>query len=260
MSRYFFVLALLVPCSAFARPEVRTVGRGMAPAPRRLPAPRQAPGAASLPAGAARQPPAGSGPVIRTTEIQFHPVNESIIEPQTYLYYIQTQFSRPSEGVLVPFNEETEKIAARRFQAALGHQLPRQPPDRARRAVPQRRHRQARHLPHGRAAAGEDRRLHRVDKVDRTKIDEKMKERGISLRLDSFLDQAVVRRVEGIVKSLWPRRATSLPRSSRRSRRCPAGPSWSRSCSTSRKAPRSRSATSTSSATTRSATARSGAR
>jgi outer membrane protein insertion porin family len=37
--------------------------------------------------------------------------------------------------------------------------------------------------------------------VERTKIDEKMKELGISLRLDSFLDEAVVRRVQGLVKS-----------------------------------------------------------
>ena len=36
-------------------------------------------------------------------------------------------------------------------------------------------------------------------KVERTKIDEKMKELGISLRLDSFLDQGAVRRVKGIV-------------------------------------------------------------
>ena len=34
-------------------------------------------------------------------------------------------------------------------------------------------------------------------KVERTKIDEKMKELGIALRLDSFLDQAVVKRVAG---------------------------------------------------------------
>ena len=38
-------------------------------------------------------------------------------------------------------------------------------------------------------------------KVERTKIDEKMKELGVSLRLDSFLDEAVVRRVQGLVKS-----------------------------------------------------------
>ena len=39
-------------------------------------------------------------------------------------------------------------------------------------------------------------------KVERTKIDEKMKELGIALRLDSFLDEGVVRRVKGIVREL----------------------------------------------------------
>ena len=39
-------------------------------------------------------------------------------------------------------------------------------------------------------------------KVERTKIDEKMKELGIQLRLDSFLDEGVVRRVEGVVRGL----------------------------------------------------------
>ena len=57
----------------------------------------------------APQPPAGSGPVISQTEMRFHPVNESIIEAQTYLYYIQTPLSRPSEGVWVPYNEQTEQ-------------------------------------------------------------------------------------------------------------------------------------------------------
>ena len=37
-------------------------------------------------------------------------------------------------------------------------------------------------------------------KVERTKIDEKMKELGIALRLDSFLDRGRRQRVQGIVK------------------------------------------------------------
>ena len=53
--------------------------------------------------------------------------------------------------------------AARRLPPAVGHQLPRQPLGRgARRAVRQRRRRQARDLQHGRAPAREDRRLHRL--------------------------------------------------------------------------------------------------
>ena len=36
-------------------------------------------------------PPASSEPVFTTIELSFQPINESIIEPQTYLYYIQSK-------------------------------------------------------------------------------------------------------------------------------------------------------------------------
>ena len=39
-------------------------------------------------------------------------------------------------------------------------------------------------------------------KVERTKVDEKMKELGVALRLDSFLDEGAVRRVKGIIQDL----------------------------------------------------------
>ena len=61
-------------------------------------------------------PPAGSGAVICQTELRFHPINESIIEAQTYLYYIQTAVSRPSESVFIPFNEQTEESLRGDFQ------------------------------------------------------------------------------------------------------------------------------------------------
>ena len=38
--------------------------------------------------------------------------------------------------------------------------------------------------------------------VDRTKIEEKLRERNIEIRLDSFLDEGVIRRVEGVVRGL----------------------------------------------------------
>jgi len=52
------------------------------------------------------QPPAGSPPVV----LAFGPCFEgqggtSVIEPQTYLYYIQLKQSRPSEGVWIPYDE-----------------------------------------------------------------------------------------------------------------------------------------------------------
>ena len=56
------------------------------------------------------QPPAGSPPIV----LAFGPCFEgqggtSVIEPQTYLYYIQLKQSRPSEGVWVPYDETSEK-------------------------------------------------------------------------------------------------------------------------------------------------------
>src|SRR5713226_8438729 len=57
------------------------------------------------------QPPAGSSPIV----LAFGPCFEgqggtSVIEPQTYLYYIQLKQSRPSEGVWVTYDASTEKI------------------------------------------------------------------------------------------------------------------------------------------------------
>src|SRR3982074_1019087 len=55
--------------------------------------------------------PAGSRPVV----LAFGPCFEgqggvSVIEPQTYLYYIQLKQSRPSEGVWIPYADWTDKM------------------------------------------------------------------------------------------------------------------------------------------------------
>jgi hypothetical protein len=61
-------------------------------------------GAAKEPA---KLPPADSPPLVRYVQIAFPTQGDRyIIEPQTYLYYIQTRGSRPSEGAWVPYNEE----------------------------------------------------------------------------------------------------------------------------------------------------------
>src|SRR5205809_7926685 len=51
------------------------------------------------------QPAAGSGPVVLIIAPCFEAQgNASVIEPQTYLYYIKLLTSRPSEGVWVPYD------------------------------------------------------------------------------------------------------------------------------------------------------------
>ena len=150
-----------------------------------------------------RTPPGGTAPVVRSIELRFHPVNESLIEPQTYLYYIQAQASRPTDGVWVPYTDATEKVLLDDFKRLWAtnflDNLWIEVNDDA--------------YPNGVVGKRviyhmEERpRVKIVDytgstKVERTKVDEKMKELGISLRLDSFLDEGVVRRVKGIVRDL----------------------------------------------------------
>ncbi len=188
----------------------------------------QAPAAPVTPAAQVapvRQPPAGSGSVIRTTELRFHPVNESIIEAQTYLYYIQTPFSRPSDNVWVPFNEQTEqslledfkRLWATSFLDNLWIETLDEPFENGvlgKRVIYHMEERP---------------RVKIVDytgssKVERTKIDEKMKELGIALRLDSFLDQAVVKRVQGIVKSFMADKGYEFAEVTSSVEALPAGP------------------------------------
>ena len=176
-------------------------GSPQPPAPSAAPVPPQTPPAG--PQAPIRTPPDGTEPVVRSIELRFHPLNESLIEPQTYLYYIQAQASRPSDGVWVPYTDATEKVLLDDFKRLWAtnflDNLWVEVNDDA--------------YPNGVVGKRviyhmEERpRVKIVDytgssKVERTKVDEKMKELGISLRLDSFLDEGVVRRVKGIVRSL----------------------------------------------------------
>ncbi|MDP1571774.1 MAG: outer membrane protein assembly factor BamA [Vicinamibacterales bacterium] len=148
-------------------------------------------------------PPADSGPLLRFMELRFHPENVSLIEPQTYLYYIQTQPSRSLDGVWVPFNDATEaslladfkRLWATSFLDNLWIEVEDAPYDNGvmgKRVI---------------FNMEERSRIKIVDytgstKVERTKIDEKMRELGIALRLDSFLDEGAVRRVRGLVQNM----------------------------------------------------------
>ena len=60
--------------------------------------------------------------------------------------------------------------------------------------------------------------------IETSKIDEKLKEASAEIRLDSFIDPGLVRKVEGIVReACCSRRDFSSRRSPTRSPRCPAG-------------------------------------
>ncbi len=170
-------------------------------------------------------PPAGSGPLVRFIELRFEPINESLIEPQTYLYYIQTQASRSLDGVWVPFNEDTERTLLDDFKRLWATNFL----DNLRIEVVD--------APYDNGVVGkriifhmEERPRVKIveynpsDKVDRTKIDEKMKEAGVALRLDSFLDQGSVRRVEGIVRGLMAEKGHQVAEVKSHVEELPGGP------------------------------------
>src|SRR5581483_11083207 len=59
----------------------------------------------------ANLPPANSGPVIYLMSVCFSAQgNVSTVEPQTYLFYIQTRPSQPSMNIWVPYNEQAEDV------------------------------------------------------------------------------------------------------------------------------------------------------
>ena len=142
-------------------------------------------------------PPTGSGPVIYQIALCFEAQgNVSLIDAQTYLYYIQLKSSRPSEGVWVPWDAAGEQIVHDDFlrlwntkfldnikienfdyvftNGVVGKLIVYNMEERQRVKI--------------------------VDyvgskKIEVAKIDEKLKELDAVIRLDTFIDPGLVRKV-----------------------------------------------------------------
>lgn len=185
----------------------------------------RAQGVPPAPAGqpAITLPPQDSGPLVRFIELRFEPINESLIEAQTYLYYIQTQASRGSDGVWVPFNEQTEQTLLADFKRLWATNFL----DNLRIEIVDE--------PYPNGVVGKRIIFHMEERprvkivdypegVDRTKLDEKMKEANIALRLDSFLDQGVIRRTEGVIRNLMAEKGHQFAEVRSRTEELPGGP------------------------------------
>jgi outer membrane protein insertion porin family len=182
-------------------------------------------------------PPEDSGPLVRILELRFFPINESLIEPQTYLYYIQTQSSRPSDKVWVPFTEETEQTLLADFKRLWATNFL----DDLRIEILDQ--------PYANGVSGKHIIFHmeerpRVkiidypEKIDRTKLDEKMKEANLSLRLDSFLDQGVIRRVEGVLRGMMAEKGHQFAEVKSSVEELPGGPKLARVIFTANEGPK----------------------
>jgi outer membrane protein insertion porin family len=198
-----FVATWLLALSTFAPASVWAQGNpAEAPA---QPAPAGTPTICNTPVGPPRAlPPADSGPVVYIIAPCFLKQGGSpLVEPETYMYYIQLRPSQPSQNIWVPYDEKAEQMILEDFKrlwatnflddlsvhvddyvfsnGVVGKLITYNMEERERVKVV--------------AYEGSK-------KIDRTKIDEKLKEAGIAMRLDTFLDQGTIRRVEGVLRGM----------------------------------------------------------
>lgn len=204
----FAALAAAADVSAQTRPLPQP------PAPAAQPAPPQTV-AVSLPAtvcgqtvpAPSKQPPAGSGPVVTAIVLCFEKQGGfPVIEANTYLYYIQmaARTSKPSLDQWVPYDDSVEQTVLADFKRLWATNFL----DDLIIDV--------RDIRYENGVIGkviiysmeERQRVKIVDyvgskRVEQSKIEEELKKKGITIRLDSFIDPGLVRRVAGIVRELY---------------------------------------------------------
>src|SRR5436190_3820510 len=150
------------------------------------------------------QPPDGSGPVVLFIAPCFEAQGgQSVIEPQTYLYYIQLKPSTPSQAKWVPYDDVAERMLEDDFRRLWNTKFL----DNLFIDVSDYT------FPNGTIGKvvtynmEERQRVKIVDyvgskKVEASKIDEKLKEADAQIRLDTFIDPGLVRKVSGIVRDM----------------------------------------------------------
>ncbi len=149
-------------------------------------------------------PPADSPPVIYQIAPCFaRQGNVSVVEPQTYLYYIHTRPSQPSQRTWVPYDEHAHERLIQDFrrlwETNFLDDLKIEATDYvfANGVI-------------GKLIAFDMEERQRIRIVDyagehglsRTDIDDAFKKESVSLRLDSFLDPGALRRADGVIRNM----------------------------------------------------------
>ena len=177
-------------------PQAATAGQGGTPAICGVPVPAPS-----------TLPPAGSDPVLYLIAVCFPAQgNVSTVDAQTYLYYMELfkQRSQPTQNIWTPWNEQTEQIAIadhkRLWATGFLSDLSIETADYtfANGVI-------------GKLVTYNMEERERVKIVtyegikpigDRAKVDEQLRARTIELRLDSFLDNGTIRRVETVLREM----------------------------------------------------------
>ena len=177
-----------------------------AQAPSPAPSPRGAPTICGVPVPPpASLPPAGSGPVIYFIAPCFPAQgNVSTVESQTYLYYMQLRPSQPSQNIWVPWDEQAIQTAIadhkRLWATGFLTDLSIEEADYT-----------FSNGVIGKLVTYNMEERERVKIVnyegikpigDRAKVDEQLRARNIEMRLDTFLDNGTIRRIETVLREM----------------------------------------------------------
>ena len=154
-------------------------------------------------------PPAGSPPFIWIIELCFdRQGNTSNVENETYLYWIKLSQSLPSQGKFVSYDEAAEEQMRQDFKALWNTKflddLSIEVTDHTfengvvgKMVVYRMEERDRVKIVDYRNTKGDS-----ISIIKRSDIDDKLRERNIEVRLDSFLDEGSIRRVEGVLREM----------------------------------------------------------
>jgi outer membrane protein insertion porin family len=176
----------------------------LAQAPLTPPAPTQDPAPAQVEPcpPPAKQPPANSPPLLSCIEFVFHPDGQSTIDGASVLYYMQRrQGSVSTEDRWIPYEEgeilaDWQRLWNTGFYDDLWVERIDEPYENGVRGI---------HIVYH---LEEKQRLKVVDytgskEVEISKIEEAMKNSGITVRYDTFVDESVIRKVRQLIKELY---------------------------------------------------------
>jgi outer membrane protein insertion porin family len=206
-----------MPPSAWAQTPPTPPPAGQAQAPATQPPPAPAAGQAPKPVVTvptvcgqsiptpAKQPPAGSGPLVYLVVPCFQKQGGfSVIDPGTYIYYIQMHGSQPSQNNWVAYDDKAEKIILADFKRLMATNFL---DDLAI---------DVQDYTFSNGVAGklivydmeERQRVKIVDyvgskKIEQSKIDDELKKKDLRIALDSFIDQGLIRKVAGVVRDMY---------------------------------------------------------
>jgi outer membrane protein insertion porin family len=160
-------------------------------------------------AAPANLPPAGAPPFVWTLELCFdRQGGSSTVDNDTYLYYIKLQTSQTRQNQFVPYDEAAERVMVEDFKRLWGtnfledlsiekteHTFPNGTVGVM--VVYRMEERERVKIVDYRDTKGDS-----ISIIKRSDIDEKLRERNIEVRLDSFLDEGSIRRVKGVLRDM----------------------------------------------------------